>query len=75
MVTDRFIVRALNVAEPGKFVATVRWIRKVEREDAKWKSKAGIYTTTHIRASLDGRPATIAFLEEAFDVNVRDYVR
>jgi hypothetical protein len=56
-------------------VATVKWIRTVDRSAPKWKAKAGIYTTTHIRASLDGQPATIAFLEEAFDVSVREHVR
>lgn len=58
-----------------EYVATVKWIRTVDRTDAKWKAKAGIYTTTHVRASLDGQPATIAFLEEVFDVNVREHVR
>jgi hypothetical protein len=58
-----------------EYVATVKWIRTVDRSAPKWKAKAGIYTTTHIRASLDGQPATIAFLEEAFDVSVREHVR
>ncbi len=57
-----------------EYVATVNWIKAVDREHAKWKAKAGIYTTTHVRASLDGQPDTIAFLEEEFGVNVREYV-
>ena len=57
-----------------EYVATVKWIKAVDRANAKMKRKSGIYTTTHVRASLDGQPATIAFLEEAFGINVREYV-
>ncbi|MEO8024156.1 GIY-YIG nuclease family protein [Polaromonas sp.] len=65
-----------NVTSPDlcEYVATVKWIKAVDRANAKWTSKAGLYTTTHVRASLDGQSATIAFLEEAFDVSVRAYM-
>ena len=65
----------VNSDDLCEYVATVVWIKVAARINAKWKPKAGIYTTTHIRASLDGQPATIAFLEEAFGVNVREYMR
>jgi uncharacterized protein len=73
-------LRCKNMAENAasddrcEYVATVNWIKTVDRTDAKWKARAGLYTTTHVRASLDGQPATIAFLEEAFGLNVRTYV-
>jgi len=57
-----------------EYVAPVKWASAVEREQAKWKAKAGIYTTTHVRASLDGQPKTMAFLEREFGVNVRELV-
>jgi len=57
-----------------EYVAPVKWAAAVERGHAKWKTKAGIYTTTHVRASLDGQPKTIAFLEKEFGVNVRELV-
>ena len=57
-----------------EYVAPVKWAAAVEREQAKWKAKAGIYTTTHMRASLDGQPKTMAFLEREFGVNVRELV-
>lgn len=57
-----------------EYVAPVKWAAAVERDQAKWKTKAGIYTTTHVRASLDGQPKTIAFLEREFGVNVRELV-
>lgn len=52
-----------------EYVALVDWIVSVEPAEAKWKSGAGIYTTTHVRASLDGQPQTKAFLENAFGVD------
>jgi len=55
-----------------EYVAPVKWVAAVERGQAKWQTKAGIYTTTHVRASLDGQPKTVAFLEKEFGVNVRE---
>jgi hypothetical protein len=57
-----------------EYVAPVKWAAAVERGQARWKTKAGIYTTTHVRASLDGQPQTVAFLEREFGVNVRELV-
>lgn len=58
-----------------EYVAPVKWVVAVERNQAKWKANAGIYTTTHVRASLDGQPKTIAFLEEEFGVRIRDLIK
>lgn len=61
-------------AELCEYVATVNWIKSVDRNQAKMRRKSGIYTTTHIRASLDGQPKTVTFLEEAFAVNIRAHL-
>ena len=58
-----------------EYVAPVEWIVSVERGQAKWKSNAGLYTTTHVRASLDGQPKTISFLGAEFDINVAELVK
>lgn len=55
-----------------EYAAAVDWIVSVDRESAKWKSKYGLYTTTHIRASLDGQPKTLEFLEKEFGVSFRN---
>ena len=59
-------------AERSEYVATVDWLKSFPREQAQMKSKSGIYTTTHVRASLDGQPDTVAFLSKVFDVNFDD---
>lgn len=56
----------------SEYVAQVNWVNAVDRKDAKWKSREGLYTTTHVRASLDGQKKTISFLETAFQVKFAD---
>ena len=56
-----------------EYVATVSWVKTVERDDAKWKSNAKLYTTTHVRASLDGQERTIEYLNEEFGRPSRAY--
>ena len=60
--------------ELSEYVCPVKWIVSVDRKDAKWKARSGLYSTTHVRASLDGQPETIAFLEEQFNVSLHELV-
>lgn len=57
-----------------EYVCTVDWKKAVERSDARWRPQASLFTTTHVRASLDGQPATIEFLEREFSVGLRELV-
>ena len=59
--------------EKCEYVALVNWIKSVPEEEAKFKS--GIYTTTHVRASLDNQYETRSYLEEAFDVSLGELAR
>jgi hypothetical protein len=66
-----------NAGDPEKseYVALVDWVRKVSRNDAKFERNAGLFTTTHVRASLDRQPRTVAFLDEAFGVSLETLVQ
>ena len=55
-----------------EYVCRVKWLSTVNREHAKWIPKSNIYTTTHVRASLDGQPETIKFLNESFNINLNE---
>lgn len=57
--------------EQCEYVAQVNWVATVNRESAKWKARSSLYTTTHIRASLEGQPKTRAFLEKEFGLSLR----
>ena len=60
--------------ELSEYVCPVDWIAAVDRNKAKWKPRSGLYTTTHVRASLDGQPSTLKFLEAEYDLSLHDLV-
>jgi len=60
--------------ELSEYVCLVNWVTTVPRKQAKWRSAPKLYTTTHVRASLDGQPETVEFLEAEFGVNLRDLI-
>jgi len=65
---------AENAANPEKseYVLSVRWIKTFSRQQAKWKAKSGLYTTQLIRASLAKQPKTLAFVEKAFSLDLKE---
>jgi uncharacterized protein len=66
--------RGVDSPLESEYVALVRWLATAKRSKAKWQRSAGLYTTTHVRASLDGQPKTIAFIEAGFGVDLRALV-
>ena len=58
----------------SEYVCLVDWIKTVSRNKAKWQTSPKPYTTPHIRASLDGQPDTVKFLEGEFDVRIREMI-
>ena len=54
----------------SEYVCKVHWIKVLPREEAKWRQKPKLYTTTHVRASLEGQPETIKFIQEEFQVDL-----
>jgi hypothetical protein len=58
--------------ETCDYIVSVDWRVTVPREEAKRISKKnGHYAPQRVRASLSDQPATIAFVEETFDVDLR----
>ena len=60
--------------DSGEYVCLVECKVAVDRSEAKWQSRSGLFTTTHVRASLEGQPATLDFLEREFGIVLRDLV-
>ena len=58
-----------NDLEKSEYVALVEWVRTFPRNEAKWKSKSGLFTSQLVRASLDGQPETVKYLEQEFAVD------
>ena len=58
----------------SEYVCEIQWIKIVPREQAKRRKKPKLYTTTHVRASLEGQPETIRFIEEQFHVDINKLI-
>ncbi len=65
----------INDRENCEYVCLVKWIKSVQRDNAKWKPKSGLYTTPIVRASMEKQSATIQFLESEFGVNFKRLLR
>jgi hypothetical protein len=84
----RFIVDGVplgqhSLAQPGmleriddteltEYVVRIKWIKTVDKEQAFFKPKSGLFTTQQIRASLSRQPTTISFIDESFDIRIED---
>lgn len=57
--------------DKSEYVAKIEWIKILDRKDAKWQKKNGLFSSQLVKASLQGQPKTVKFLEHEFDVNFR----
>jgi uncharacterized protein len=55
----------------SEYVCEVKWLSVVSRNQAKWRSSSNLFTSQLVRASLDGQPATVAFLQSEFNLDIR----
>ena len=61
--------------ELSEYVCLVDWIKCVTRGQAKFRKSPKLYTTTHVRASLERQPSTIKFIEGEFGLKIAELVR
>jgi hypothetical protein len=63
-------------SELSEWLVEVEWIKSVNREDGKWRSGTvdgvKIYSTPLIKASMENQQGTIDFLNEEFNVDIRE---
>jgi len=58
----------------SEYVCLVKWKRTVPRHEAIWRSKPKLFTTTSVRASLDGQQETVTLLERKFHIKVKNLI-
>jgi uncharacterized protein len=58
--------------EKSEYPVRVDWIKAVDSECAKWKSKSGLFTSQLIKASLQEQRITREFLEKEFEIEFSD---
>lgn len=64
-----------NDACNSEYLVKVRWKKTLDAEKAKWKAKAGLFTTRLVRASLANQTKTLRFLEFEFGIRFKDLMR
>ena len=69
MLTGPKLLHDANDEDRCEYLVAVKWIKRVPREDARFRRKAGLFATRQIVASLSGQPRTLKFLEKQFNVN------
>jgi len=52
-----------------EYLVAVKWIKHLPCEDARFRSKAGLFANPSVVASLAGQPKTLEFLQQEFKVN------
>lgn len=75
---NRKSLRDFKLVEPGIFMnydnekaellVKIKWLKSFPREEAKWKSGIGLFTTQQIVARLRNQTKTITFLEKQFGI-------
>ena len=58
-----------------EYVCLVKWLARVPREEAKKSSGMKLFTNPQIRASLDGHPKTVQFIEREFGITIKDALK
>lgn len=55
--------------ENSEYLVGIEWIVTLDKSQAHWKTKSGLFTTQLVCASLQGQPNTIKFLEDKFGMS------
>lgn len=58
--------------EKSEYLIQVKWIQALHRDQPKWKSGVGLFTTPLVTASLEKQPKTLRFIESSFDMSLSD---
>jgi len=60
--------------DKADFLIKVKWLKSVPRNEAKWKSGIGLFTTQKIVARLSGQTKTINFVQKSFELDLSKYL-
>ena len=58
--------------ENSEFMVKIDWIKSVNRNDAKWKSKSKLFSSQLVKASLENQQKTVEFLESEFKIDFKE---
>ena len=69
MLTGPELLHDAHDDEICEYLVGVKWIKSVPCEDARFRRKAGLFSSQQIVCSLSGQPKTLRFLEQQFRVS------
>lgn len=61
--------------DESDYLVKVEWKKTVDSSKAKWRSKAGLFSTRLVCASLANQTKTLKFLEDEFRIKFQNYIR
>lgn len=64
-----------SFTDKADWLVNIKWKKSFKREDAKWKSNGGLFTTQLIKASLAGQPKTLSFIEKSFGITFSSFLK
>ena len=70
MLKQPGLLRHSDDAARSEYVVGVKWIRETSAAEARFRRRAGLFTTQLVVAALARQPRTLRFLNESFRVNI-----
>ena len=69
MLVGPELLRDLDDDDDCEYLVAVQWIKQVPKDDARFRSNAGLFANPSVVSSLSNQLKTLEFLEQQFKVN------
>ena len=57
-------------ARRADYTVPVRWLRAVDRSEAKWTPRSGLYACPQVKAPISGQATTLRYLRDVFGMAI-----
>ena len=61
--------------EKTEYLVKIEWIKTVEKDDAEWRKKFGLFATQQVKASMQNQKKTLDFIEREFNIKFNDFLK
>ena len=69
MLVGPELLHDLDDDDDCEYLVAVQWIKQVPKDDARFRSNAGLFANPSVVSSLSNQLKTLEFLEQQFKVN------
>jgi hypothetical protein len=74
MLNGKGLLHHSSEADRCEYLVKIDWIKKMHREDARFRKRAGLYAHQQIVASLSRQQKTLDYLQQEFGVKFQDHL-